>query len=147
MAKRECLCFLCVSLAFAQGHPALFCTHPAQNVAVSLCTLTLFQAKAVKWRILHSVLSVPGIQSLHPFFWVYLHTDTVFINLKVLFQTQYYESRYECFLISIKRDIYCFLFSLLFPTDLQTEKGSEVAFLCPIQKLWLQTNSLTPQKP
>ena len=27
------------------------------------------------------------------------------------------------------------------------EKRSEVAFLPPIQKLWLQTNSLTPQKP
>ena len=54
-------------------------TQCSQNVAVSLCTLTLFQAKAVKWRILHSVLSVPGIWSFHPSFWVYLHTDIVFL--------------------------------------------------------------------
>ena len=94
-------------------------TQCSQNVAVSLCTLTLFQAKAVKWRILHSVLSVPGIWSFHPSFWVYLHTDIVFINLKVLSQIQYYESRYECFLISVKRDIHCFLFSLLFSIGLQ----------------------------
>lgn len=46
--------------------------------------------------------------------------------------------------------LYCFLFSLSLTIGFQKEKGrwgAEIAFLSPIQKLWLEMNSLTLQKP
>lgn len=60
----------------------------------------------------------------------------VFPNLKAPFGIQYYGSRYECFLISMKMEVYCCLFSVLFSIGLQkTGRGAEMIFLFAIQKL------------